>query len=233
LKETFEEDIIRAAYDRRQEGDRYSFFNPANVLRLQELERKLLALLKKYECTNLHEAKILEVGCGSGYWLRDFIRWGANPENLAGMDILPENILHAKRLCPESVTLNYGNAVQLDFPASAFNIVLQYTVFTSILDSGVKQKIAAEMLRVLKPGGLIIWYDFHFNNPWNPDVKGIKKAEIHHLFSGCQVDLRRITLAPPLARILAPYASWLCTLLSRIPVLCTHYLGIITKPGQC
>jgi hypothetical protein len=88
------------------------------------------------------------------------------------------------------------------------------------------------MLRVVKPRGVILWYDYHVNNPWNPDVRGVKKQEIRHLFPGCRVDLQRLTLAPPLARRLAPYSFLLCCLLEKIPLLCTHYLGVIRRePG--
>jgi hypothetical protein len=91
--------------------------------------------------------------------------------------------------------------------------------------------MASEMLRVVKPDGLIIWYDYYVNNPWNTDVRGVNKREIHRLFPGCRVELRRITLVPPLARLLAPY-SWLsCYLLGRIPWLRTFYLGVI-QPGE-
>jgi hypothetical protein len=89
--------------------------------------------------------------------------------------------------------------------------------------------VAGEMIRVLKEDGIIIWYDYYTNNPWNPDVRGVKKREIHQLFPGCRVDLQKITLAPPLARALAP-RSWLaCSLLEKIPWLRTHYLGVIRK----
>jgi len=54
----------------------------------------------------------------------------------------------------------------------------QFTVFTSILDISMKQSIAGEMLRVLKPDGIILWYDYYRNNPMNPDVRGVKKREI-------------------------------------------------------
>jgi len=85
------------------------------------------------------------------------------------------------------------------------------------------------MLRVLKPDGLIVWYDFHVNNPKNRDVRGVKKQEIRELFPACQIELRRATLAPPIARTLASYSWLLCYLLERIPLLCTHYLGAIRK----
>ncbi|MDI6792500.1 MAG: hypothetical protein QME81_06490 [bacterium] len=45
----------------------------------------------------------------------------------------------------------------------------------------MRQRIASEMLRVLKPDG-ILWYDFHMDNPKNTDVKGVKKKEVKQLF---------------------------------------------------
>ena len=93
----------------------------------------------------------------------------------------------------------------------------------------MKQQIASEMLRVLRKDGIIVCYDFHVNNPWNPDVRGVKKLEILQLFPGCRIELQRSTLALPLVRWLAPY-SWLaCYLLGKIPWLCTHYLSVIRK----
>ncbi|MBU1627041.1 hypothetical protein KKB18_06695 [bacterium] len=67
------------------------------------------------------------------------------------------------------------------------------------------------------------------NNPRNPDVRGVKKREIQHLFPNCTFDFRRITLAPPITRLLAP-CSWLvCYLLEKLNVLNTHYLVGIKK----
>src|SRR4030042_454509 len=105
----------------------------------------------------------------------------------------------------------------------------QFTMFTSILDISMKQSIAGEMLRVLKPDGIILWYDYYRNNPMNPDVRGVKKREIVELFRGCHIYLKRITLAPPLTRTIAPSTTILCAILEKVPFLCTHYLGIITK----
>ena len=85
------------------------------------------------------------------------------------------------------------------------------------------------MLRVLKPGGTLLWFDFHMDNPKNRDVVGIRRGEIRSLFPGCDIELRRTVLAPPIMRPLAA-RSWLATyLLSRVPLLCTHYVGTIRK----
>jgi ubiquinone/menaquinone biosynthesis C-methylase UbiE len=192
-------------------------------------ERQVLNLLKNNGFANLKERNILEVGCGTGYWLRDFIKWGASPANITGVDLFPDRLEVARNLCPATLTLRCGNATELDFPDASFDMVLQATMFTSILDYDKKQNIAAQMIRVLKPGGLILWYDFHCNNPWNPDVRGVNKQEIYLLFPGCRIKLKRITLAPPISRWLAPYSFILCYLLELVPLLCTHYLGIIRK----
>jgi ubiquinone/menaquinone biosynthesis C-methylase UbiE len=224
-----EENRIRKAYASRRRSDLYSFFNPGNLFLVQGRERRVLHLLKKYGFVNLEEKKILEVGCGSGFWLREFIKWGANPANLTGIDLLPNRIVHAKQVCPGPVTLICGDAAQLDFPKASFDLVVLSTVFTSILDYEMKQQITREVMRVLKPGGLTFWYDFHVNNPKNPNVRGVGKKEICNLFHGCQIKLWRTTLAPPISRLVAPYSFFLCYLLEKIPFLNTHYIGIFHK----
>src|SRR5260370_39862552 len=100
--------------------------------------------------------KILEVGCGTGFWLREFIKWGARPENLVGLDLLPDRIEECRRLCPGKVTVHCRNASSLESPCESFDLVLQSTVFSSVLDAAIKRQMADEMLRVLRPEGIIL-----------------------------------------------------------------------------
>jgi len=225
-----EESRIREAYARRRNGNLYSRFNPAYLLMVQEREQRFLSALARHGFAQLESRKILEIGCGTGDLLRDFIKWGARPENVIGIDLLHERVTAAMELCPKAMVICQGNAAKLQFPNETFDIVVQSTVFTSVLDLGMKRQMASEMCRVLKPDGLILWYDYHMNNPWNADVQGVKKREIHRLFPGCSIDLRRLTLAPPFARWIAPRSWLLAYLLERIPLLCTHYIGVIRKP---
>jgi SAM-dependent methyltransferase len=226
---SLEEARIQAAFARRRDGAPYSWFNAGHLFLIQGRERLLVTRLKQYGFASLDTKSVLEIGCGTGYWLREFVKWGARPEHIVGIDLLSDRVAEAKRLCPETVEIRCGSAAALPFPDGIFDLVLQSTVFTSILDFKMKRQIAFEMLRVLKEDGLILWYDYHVNNPWNTDVRGVKRKEIYQLFPGCHIQLRRITLAPPLARLLAPY-SWLaCYVLEQIPLLCTHYLGVIRK----
>jgi len=230
-----EEARIRAAYAHRDTTPeilkRESYSNPACVFMMQEQEREILALLRQHQREDLRNQKILEVGCGTGGNLRRLIKWGASPENVSGLDLLQDNIDQAQRLSPNGVSLYCGNAADIPFSDSSFDLVVQVTVFSSILDSGMKRRIAQQMLRVLKTGGAILWLDFFFNNPRNPDVRGVGRNEIHSLFPDCTTKIRRVNLAPPLVRLLAPRSWLLCDVLSGLAFLDTHYLGLFSmKP---
>ena len=224
-----EESRIQEVYSQRHPGSIYSRFDPAHLFEMQERERYFLRLLAKTGCRALDKHKILEVGCGNGELLRDLIKWGARPENTFGIDLIPERIVDAKNLCPQGISIQQGNAAEIDFPDQTFDLVFQSTVFTSVLDSQIKVRIALEMLRVAKPDGIIFWYDFSVDNPLNKNVKGVGSREIRRLFQGCDIVLKRITLAPPIARLLAPYSWLVCYFLSKVPLLCTHYLAAIRK----
>ena len=224
-----EEKRIQEAYARRRSGNLYSRFNCAYLFMAQEREQKYLWLLAQNGFAQLENKKVLEVGCGSGDLLRDFIKWGARPENLFGVELIAERVAEAIHVCPKEVKILQGNAVKLQLPDEMFDLVLQSTVFTSVLDVGTKQQMAAEMCRVLKPNGLILWYDYHMNNPKNLDVQGVKLREIKALFPSCDIRVQRITLAPPIARCVAPYSWLLCYVLSKIPWLRSHYIGVIRK----
>ena len=227
-----EEARIHAAYERRglaaQREDR---FDPGYLFMMQEIERRMLDAIKREGMLPLRSQRILEIGCGNGQWLREFVKWGATPEKLTGVELLSDRLDLARRLSPAGVQWVAANAARLKFAADSFDIVLQATVFTSILDASLKQAVAAEMLRVLRPGGIILWYDFRVDNPRNQDVHGVGKAEIAALFPGCRIALTRTILLPPLLRLLAPHSWLFCHALSLLPWACTHYVGTIRKNG--
>ena len=142
-----------------------SWFNPGHQFIAQQRERRLLDLSRRYGFAALQSKSILEVGCGTGQWLRDFVKWGAQPEKLAGIDLLADRLSTAQQLCPPGVRIQCADAAQLPFADAVFDLVFQSTVFTSILDSELRHRVAAEMMRVLKRDGVIVWYDYHLNNP--------------------------------------------------------------------
>jgi ubiquinone/menaquinone biosynthesis C-methylase UbiE len=225
-----EEERIRTTYAARA-GEACYAESVVGRFQFQERERQVLQMLDRHGFMPLAGKRILEIGCGTGKWLRDLIGWGAEPENVFGVELLQGSATRARRLCPQAVTVECANAAELRFESGSFDLVLQATVFTSVLDGEMKQAMAAEMQRVLRPAGLILWYDFLVRNPWNPYVQPVGKSEIRRLFPGCSLELKRVSLAPPLARLVAP-RSWLAaSLMARVPPLCAHYLGALRKPA--
>lgn len=235
MREAIADEIsrIRRAYARRGEDRlerRYTLQESGNVLRIEETQRLMQFAIAEFVGRGLSGRTILEVGCGTGYWLREFIQWGASPEKLTGIDLLPERIEIARRLCTAGVRLRCGDASALPFKSGEFDLVAQITMFTSILDESMKAAAAGEITRVLKSGGAVLWYDYFVNNPWNPDVRGIPKHEIRSLFPGFTVKLKRATLAPPLGRAIAKASPFLYQAASAAKLLCTHYTGLLIKP---
>lgn len=222
---------IRAEFERRErEGsrERYSLTNPSNLFIRQGQQRALLHGLARAEALPLGSKRILEIGCGRGQWFGVFEDFGAARKQLAGIDLDAARVAEAKERFPEG-DIRTGDATRLPWPDASFDIVFQSTVFTSILDNGVRRECAREMLRVLAAGGTILWYDFRYNNPSNPNVRGISRREIEALFPGCTVDLEPVTLAPPLARRIVSRSWLLAAGLERLRLLNTHLLGVIRR----
>ena len=211
----------------------YSPLNAAGLFTFQERERALLGALAMITDTpdRLAQLRVLDVGCGTGGLLQDFVRYGATPALLCGIDLLESRVIEARTRYPHLDT-RCANAEELPFADGSFDLVLCFTLFDTILDTGVRGRVSREILRVLKACGRVLLYDFRWNNPANPDVRKVTRQEIEQLFDGCECRLRRVTLAPPIARRVAAYSPMLAGLLAKIPFLCSHYIGIIRRPER-
>ncbi len=222
-------DRLRNEYARRQRElagqDTHSLHNPGNLYLIQQRQRAVLTTLRREGLIPFEKQRILEIGCGSGGVLREFLWYGASPATLHGVELLNWRLVEAKALTPHLALVN-ADGTKLPYPDESFDLVMQFTAFSSILDTAMRSTLAMEMLRVLRPSGLILWYDFWLN-PFNAQTHGIKPAEIRDLFPRCHFQFQRLTLAPPLARWIGR-SSWLaCYLLEQLRVFNTHYLAAI------
>jgi len=227
-----ETDAVRARYARRATADeRYRLTKPAALMAMQERQRALLALFARRGFADLAELRLLEVGSGGGGNLLELLQLGFVPEHLAGIELLPERHAAARARLPEAVRLVCGDASVEPVEAASVDIVLASTVFSSLLDDAFQQRLAAAMWRWLRPGGGVLWYDFTVDNPRNRDVRGVPLARIRALFPEAQVESRRVTLAPPLARAVCRLHPGLYTLCNALPPLRTHLLCWLGKPA--
>lgn len=228
-----EVDAVRERYARRDTQtaqQRYSLLNESALLPRQEWERAVVRWAKRSGMAPLESRSLLEVGCGSGANLIEFMRMGFQPENLVGNELLPERSEVARRLLPAAVRVIAGDATQMDVASQSFDVVLQSTVFSSLLDGAFQQRLADAMWGWVRPGGGVLWYDFVYDNPNNPDVRGVPLRRIRELFPKGRIDARRITLAPPIARRVCAVHPSLYPVFNALPLLRTHLLCWIQKP---
>jgi SAM-dependent methyltransferase len=195
-----------------------------------ERQRVILQLFDRLGWRDLTSRRVLEIGCGSGGNLLELLRIGFAPRNLAGIELLPDRYAQAMQTLPAGVILMQGDALQAKLPDESEDIVLQSTVFSSLLDGPFQWKLAQAMWRWLRPGGGVLWYDFVYDNPRNPDVRGVPLARVRELFPQGHIISRRVTLAPPLARAVCRVHPALYPLFNTIPLLRTHMLAWIGKP---
>jgi SAM-dependent methyltransferase len=234
LERADEAAAVKARYARRRSDVwRDHALNPAVLLTIQERQRAVANLFVDLGLLDLASLRLLEVGCGTGCNLLDFLRLGFLPQHLQGIELLHESVEWARRDLPVSVGITLGDATG---PAAAFvpessqDIVFQSTVFTSLLDDEFQQRLADRMWRWLRPGGGVLWYDFTVNNPRNPDVRGVSLARIRQLFpGGSNIRVRRLTLAPPIARAVTRLHPALYAGFNTIVWLRTHVLVWIEK----
>jgi SAM-dependent methyltransferase len=222
---------IRDAYARqgpRWQQKQYRGWMPGTLFMAQEQERVMLDLLHRHGAFPLSDKRILDVGCGVGKTLLRFLQYGARPGNLFGVDLLEDGINVARELAPH-LHFEVRDARQLPFEDETMDLVLGFTLFSAIQSSSIREAVAGEMLRVLRRSGAVLVYDFWTTGRVNPDNRPLRRREMKRLFPGCHVQARRVTLAPPLARRLAPRSWFVCELLVRAPFLRTHWLALITR----
>ena len=195
----------------------------------QERSRALIAWINECGISPVEQRRVLEIGCCSGVNLLQFLQLGFAPQNLVGNELLEVRLRLARSRLPSTIALYGGDAAELSLEAGSFDVVFQSTVFTSILDPGFKRRLATKMWSLTRPGGGVLWYDFMFDNPRNRDVKGVRRAEIDALFPSRVAWARRITLAPPIARLVTSVHPSLYSLFNLVPWLRTHCLCWIPK----
>jgi len=218
-----EAESVRARYARRAERP-----DPALRMFLEERERALRRWIGECEL-NPRDARVLEIGCGGGGNLAALIQLGFSPANLTGVELIDERMAEARRQLPSDVQLIGADALEAQLAPASFDVVILFTVFTSLLDEEYRKRLATHAWSLVKAGGGVLWYDFCFDNPRNPDVRGISVRDVRALFSEGRMRVRRVTLAPPLARAAVRVHRSLYHVLNVVPLLRTHVLCWIGK----
>lgn len=188
----------------------------------EEIKEVSEQLIRNY-FSNLGDLKLLEIGAGSGHNAMMFEKMGIQLRNISFNELLEDRITVIKNSFPSN-KLYAGDAITLNFE-ERYDIIFQSTVFTSILRDQDRKALANKMWELLKPGGIILWYDFIYNNPNNPDVKKVSVAEVKELFGAAKNwRVKKVTLAPPIGRKVGKFYK-----LFNLPFLRSHILAVFQK----
>jgi SAM-dependent methyltransferase len=201
---------------------------------MQSVERALLRAVG-YAGVSLAGARVLDVGCGSGYFLHRLQEYGAG--ECHGIDLMESRIAAGKERYP-TLKLRVGSATELPYADGAFDLVTQFTCLSSILDDEVRLAVAREMRRAAT-GGWVLSFDMR--GLWlrrlalrrrrmcgSTQTVALDRRELSRLFGEAAV-LRRETLTFGLAELTGRHPL-LSAALGALPQLRSHLLGIWQVP---
>lgn len=216
---------IENIYSRRFSHRRYDFLDDVSIFGNQTDEREFLHLMKRYSMLPLNNKLILDVGTGGGFFLRSLLKYGIHSSRLFGIDFWEARVQDGHTIAP-CLPLICGTAEMLPFRDDSFDLVVQRTMFSSILHAEKRLQAAREMLRVVRPGGIIVSHDFRIKRPGDRDVCSITAAELRRLFRSAELALFTAGMPPQLERMLAPRSFLACQFLSTIwpsPLRCFYW----------
>lgn len=216
-------EAVYRSYDLDGSVERWDRTQPGNAAILAERAREVGRVLTDLPAPR----RTLELGCGRAQVLRS-LPVGDGPR--LGVDILGAR-LHAAAPASPPVLLVEGDGAALPLADGTIDLVATFTVFSSVLDEEVQASIAQELARVLRPGGRLLWYDLRRANPANRWVRPIDRRDLRMLFPGWTAELTSTTVLPPLARRLGPRTERWYPRLARLRPLCTHLIGLLTRPS--
>lgn len=111
---------------------------------------------------------VLDVGCGSGNLTLTAKNTAGAKGAVYGIDAAPEMIEVARKKARRAnlnVTFDVGLVEKIPYPDATFDVVINRLMIHHLPDD-LKRQAFAEILRVLKPGGLLLIADF--TPPTNP-----------------------------------------------------------------
>lgn len=223
-------EAIRRTYRRYDDTDRGRLWDEGSrgyARLVTDLEARLLASLSASIPPG--GGTVLDLGCGDGALARVRDRLIATPK-WVGVDLRPEAVEAASARFPDARFMT-ASADELPLDDASIDVVVARVLFSSLPSARLEEGVAAEVHRVLRPDGWLVWLDIRYSNPSNPAVHGLPMRRVSGLFPGWPRELSTAGLLPPLARRLGLTAPVAYPLLSALPILRSHLVGRLRRPA--
>ena len=121
--------------------------------------------------------KILDVGCGSGFFT---ILLGKQGHEVLGTDLTPDMIEKSRELAKEEgvdCKFEIMDAENLDFPDETFDVVISRNLTWTLPDAGHAYE---EWCRVLKKGGILLNFDANYGSSNFADTSHLPENHTHN-----------------------------------------------------
>lgn len=157
-------------------------------LRYSRDEAMSLAVGGQYEQFGLKEAEILQyAGLRNGQSLLDFgcgsgrLAWALGQKmsiDYCGIDIVKAFLRYARKKSPATYRFILNRSFSIPLPSASFDMAAAFSVFTHLLHHE-SYTYLAEIFRVLRPGGVVVFSFLEFSEPrhWAIFQKTVK---VHH-----------------------------------------------------
>lgn len=216
-----EQDRLRAIYGRYSADERRARAWSAENAGNRQIRAELVAAALEWVGTPQTTGELVDIGCGSGWWVESLALRGAKPHQLYGLELLPHRAEAARRRIPGAHIVE-GDAGRLPWESDRFRAATLFTVLSSMGSAEKQTQALKEAVRVLRPGGHLLIWEPRVLNPRNPDTRLVRLAALRDAL-GSDLEVRAITVLPALARRLGRL-SGAYPVLARIPLLRTHRL---------
>ncbi len=184
--------VVNERYDKDSNeshiyNNQYSLINPVGLygrMRLQKIFHIIFNRLRRLD-VDISSLKILDIGCGGGYWTRNFAEITESPAGIEGMDLSPHRIHVATKMNPG---INYflGDIVDLNpSEQSKFNFISAIDIFMFLNSEDEIKSALRNVNSLLVNKGVFVWYELynkdHFSvvkNQEDAGYKGYKPQQI-------------------------------------------------------
>lgn len=201
--------------------------NPGNTAIRAELTAAVDALTDE---ALTRSTRILDLGCGTGWWLEHLAERPNLTAELHGIDALADRVALAQRRVPRAA-IRLGDARRLPFHDRTVDAVFLFTVLSSMPGRDAVRRALDECRRVLAPDGTLVVWEPRVPNILNRHTRLVTRREFRQAL-GPEIRIRSLTLLPALARRLGRWTPAVYPALCRLPILRTHRVVVFRKPTR-
>src|ERR1051325_9929518 len=203
----------------------YIMEDPREAMRL-ELKVDPESWVDKYLIEHLEPSmNVLSVGCGPGVIL-DAVCSKHPSVHGTGIDVSGARVRQALEKHSSNPRLKFarGDAHHIPFPSDSFDLVYSRMLFEYLSD---KQRAAAEVVRVCRPGGTVLIQDLDGQLLWNYP----EDPELQHSIEAVVTGLARTGFDPFVGRKLFTFAHKAGLDNIRVQVECYHLIAGEADPN--